>query len=99
AAEGSEPLRRLGALEKRTTVRKDAVYTGLYLYGERTYLELLHPESASFGAPSGIAYGVEERGGLDDLRDALPDPRLEEIARGDVAWLRPLGAGRPLEGV
>ena len=99
AAEGSEPLRRLGALEKRTTVRKDATYTGLYLYGERTYLELLHPDSASFGAPSGIAYGVEERGGLDSLREALPDPRLEEIARGDVPWFRSLRSGQPLEGL
>ena len=99
AAEGSEPLRRLGALEKRKTVRKDATYTGLYLYGERTYLELLPPDSASFGAPSGIAYGVEERGGLDDLREALPDPRIQEIARGEVPWFRALRSGQPLEGL
>src|SRR5438309_10066255 len=60
---------------------------------------LLPPDTASFGAPSGIAYGVEERGGLDDLRDALPDPRLEEIARGDVPWFRSLRSGQPLEGL
>jgi hypothetical protein len=99
AAEGSEPLRRLGALEKRKTVRKDATYTGLYLYGERTYLELLPPDSASFGAPSGIAYGVEERGGLDNLREALPEPRIQEIARGEVPWFRALRSGQPLEGL
>jgi Family of unknown function (DUF5829) len=99
AAEGSAWLRRFGALEKRTTVRKDASYTGLYLYGERTYLELLHPDSPSFGAPSGIAYGVEERGGLEDLREVLPGPKLEEIARGDVPWFRSLRSGRPLEGL
>ena len=97
AAEGSESLRRFGALEKRTTVRKDATYTGLYLYGERTYLEVLHPDSASFGAPSGVAYGVEERGGLESLRGALPSPKLEEIARGDVPWFRSLRSGQPLE--
>src|SRR5207248_2030456 len=63
AAEASDFVRRFAALEKRTTVRRDTTYTGLYLYGEHTYLELLHPDSASFGAPSGIAYGVEEPGG------------------------------------
>src|SRR5437870_3666598 len=99
AAEGSGPLRRFGAPEKRTTVRKDATYTGLYLYGERTYLELLQPDSASFGAPSGVAYGVEERGGLESLRGALPSPKLEEIARGDVPWFRSLRSGQPLEGL
>src|SRR3989442_1084175 len=81
------------------TVRKDATYTGLYLYGERTYLELLQPDSASFGAPSGVAYGVEERGGLESLRGALPSPKLEEIARGDVPWFRSLRSGQPLEGL
>ncbi len=45
----------LGALEKRTTVRKDTTYTGLYLYGHDTYLELLHPDS-DLGAPYGIAW-------------------------------------------
>ena len=45
----------LGAAEKRTTVRKDRTYTGIYLYGESTYLEFLHPDS-DLGAPCGIAW-------------------------------------------
>jgi hypothetical protein len=98
-AAAEETLPRLGALEKRTTVRKDATYTGLYLYGEHTYLEALHPDSASFGAPSGIAYGVEDRGGLETLIGALPSPKLEEIARGEVPWFRSLRSGQPLEGL
>jgi hypothetical protein len=99
AAERSAFLSRFCALEKRTTTRKDATYTGLYLYGERTYLEFLHPDSASFGAPSGIAYGVEEPGGLDSVARQIPAPRLEQIWRGEVPWFRWCRSGQPLEGL
>ena len=92
-------LPRLGALEKRTTVRKDATYTGLYFYGERTYLELLHPDSTSFGAPSGIAYGVEEPGGIEEIARHVPSPKLELISRGDVPWFRWCRSRQPLEGL
>lgn len=88
AAERSGFLRELGPLEKRTTVRKDTTYTGLYLYGENTYLELLHPESASFGAPSGIAYGVEREGGIAGVCEALRATRVEEVSRGEVPWFK-----------
>lgn len=47
--------KELGAIEKRTTVRKDRTYTGVYLYGENTYIELLDPGS-DLGAPCGIAW-------------------------------------------
>lgn len=99
AAERSAFLSRFCALEKRTTVRKDATYTGLYLYGERTYLELLHPDSASFGAPSGIAYGVEDPGALDQVALEVPEPTLALISRGDIPWFRWCRSQRPLEGV
>jgi len=88
AAEREGFLQRFGALENRTTVRKDTTYTGLYLYGEHTYLELLHPDSASFGAPSGIAYGVERPGELGEVCQAMRASRLEEVSRGDVPWFR-----------
>jgi Family of unknown function (DUF5829) len=81
-------LAGFGAVEKRTTVRKDMTYTGLYLYGEQTYLELLSPGSANFGAPSGIAYGVEVPGALDRVCRALRAPALEEITRGEVPWFK-----------
>jgi Family of unknown function (DUF5829) len=77
-----------GALEKRTTVRKDKTYTGLYLYGEQTYLELLPPDSANFGAASGIAYAVEVPGALTRVCQALRAPALEEITRGEVPWFK-----------
>jgi hypothetical protein len=99
AAEDSAFLRRFAVLEKRTTVRKDTTYTGLYLYGEHTYLELLHPDSASFGAPSGIAYGVEEPGGLWRVCAAFPAPKLEEIARGEVPWFKSCRPQEPLQGL
>jgi hypothetical protein len=81
-------LAEFGALEQRTTVRKDTTYTGLYLYGEQTYLELLHPDSASFGAPSGIGYGVEVPGALTRVCQALRAPTAEEVFRGDVPWFK-----------
>ncbi|HYY53201.1 MAG TPA: DUF5829 family protein [Myxococcales bacterium] len=99
AAEASAFLRRFAALEKRTTVRKDTTYTGLYLYGEHTYLELLHPDSASFGAPSGVAYGVEEPGGLSRVCEGFSGANLEEIARGDVPWFESCRPQEPLKGI
>lgn len=99
AAAASAFLSRFGALEQRTTVRKDATYTGLYLYGQRTYLELLHPDSTSFGARSGLAYGVEEPGAIDEVARHVPAPRLELISRGEVPWFRWCRSGQPLEGL
>jgi hypothetical protein len=99
AAERSAFLSRFCAVEKRTTVRKDATYTGLYLYGESTYLELLHPDSSSFGAPSGIAYGVEEAGALDRVAAHVLAPSLDEVSRGEVPWFRRCRSGQPLEGL
>ena len=80
AVEQSAAARRLGAWEKRTTVRKDATYTGLYLYGENTYLELLQPDS-SLGAKTGIAW-----------HGAIGPSVL--IYRGDAPWFR-LSEGNP----
>jgi hypothetical protein len=62
----------LGAIEKRTTVRKDRTYTGVYVYGENTYIELLHPDS-DLGAPCGIAWQGR-------------DEDAELVYRGDKPW-------------
>lgn len=72
AALRSPAAQALGAWEERTTVRKDASYTGLYLYGENTYLELLHPGS-KLGAPCGIAW-----------HGRLGEPTL--LYRGEAPW-------------
>lgn len=80
-------VQELAALEKRTTVRKDATYTGLYLYAQSTYLEVLHPDSDSFGAPSGIAWAVEEPGGIRRICHAF-DADARTVTRGEVPWFR-----------
>ena len=81
-------LQGFGALEKRTTIRRDMTYTGLYLYGQSTYLELLHPASSSFGSPSGIAWGIETPGGIDAFCRATRGAAVQEISRGEVPWFR-----------
>ena len=90
-------LPELGALEKRTTVRKDITYTGLYLYGHRTYLELLHPDSAgAFGAASGIAWGVEEPGAIGGV---FPGGPADQVSRGQTPWFHRASPAQPLQGL
>jgi Family of unknown function (DUF5829) len=48
--------------EKRTTVRNDETYTGIYWYGHHTYYELFEPEAEGPVGSSGLALGVEEPG-------------------------------------
>jgi hypothetical protein len=50
------------AFEKRTTVRNDQTYTGIYFYGRHTYFELFEPDSQGPEGSSGIAFGVETPG-------------------------------------
>jgi uncharacterized protein DUF5829 len=70
----SEFLKReFAASEQRTTVRADMTYTGIYFYGRRTYFEFFEAGNAS-GRPegaTGIASGVEARGGNDRLKERL----------------------------
>jgi hypothetical protein len=48
--------------EKRTTVRSDETYTGIYWYGHHTYYEVFEPEAQGPAGSSGLALGVEEPG-------------------------------------
>ena len=62
AIEGSEFLRsEFAAFERRTTVRTDKTYTGIYFYGTHTYFEFFDvANSGGFKlGDSGIAFGVE----------------------------------------
>jgi hypothetical protein len=54
--------REFAAFEKRTTVRNDQTYTGIYFYGRHTYFELFEPGSQGPEGSSGIAFGVETAG-------------------------------------
>jgi hypothetical protein len=56
--------------EKRTTVRTDTTYTGLYFYGANTYFEFFDASGGAmrnFGA-AGLAFGVDQNGFVDELR-------------------------------
>ena len=85
--------KEFGAFESRTTVRQDMTYTGIYWYGTDTYFEVLMP-SASEQSSSGIAFGVEARGGLQSLvnvgvpGEILPVTRQAEGK--DVDWFHRL---------
>lgn len=48
--------------EKRTTVRNDRTYTGIYWYGRRTYFEAFEPDAQGPVGTSGIAFGVDGAG-------------------------------------
>jgi hypothetical protein len=101
ALAASELLRELGPVEERTTRRGDLEYTGLYLYGERTYLEFLKPDPSMGFAPggSGIAFGVELPGGLARVAPALqaegigtfPGKITREFRGQQVPWFEVLG--------
>ena len=76
AISGSEFLKsEFAVTETRTTVRADSTYTGFYVYGVNTYFEFL--ESISDGSiakgASGVAFGVDEPGGLKAIAAALPE--------------------------
>jgi hypothetical protein len=102
----AEPfLRELAVVEERTTQRSDRSYTGLYLYGRRTYIEFLAAdESAGFVAgQSGIALGIERAGWTDALavelhRKGFPSSRQAITrAQGDaqVPWFAMLAFELP----
>ena len=91
------------AFEQRTTVRADMTYTGIYFYGTRTYFEFFEAGKAS-GRPegaSGIASGIEARGGNDRLKQRLEsslkiNARKMTITRKtndkDVPWFYTVGS-------
>ncbi len=70
AMEGDAFLRRAFAPnERRTTVRTDQTYTGLYFYGVNTYFEVFDVADSGGRAVGdyGLAFGVDEVGGISAL--------------------------------
>ncbi len=55
--------------ERRTTVRNDSTYSGLYFYGDQTYFEFFE-ENTGDRKPgdAGLALGLEQYGGSERLR-------------------------------
>jgi hypothetical protein len=67
--------REFAPFEKRTTVRNDQTYTGIYFYGRHTYFELFEPGAQGPIGTSGLAFGVETAG-----QSALVKERWAEAA-------------------
>ncbi|HEX8141446.1 MAG TPA: DUF5829 family protein [Pyrinomonadaceae bacterium] len=78
--------------ERRTTVRTDRTYTGLYFYGINTYFEFLNVADEAQGrvGDSGIAFGVERPGALQMLHTRLlseaPKVVTRQIDNKQVPW-------------
>ena len=101
ALAGSEFFRDSFAVsEVRTTDRGDTSYTGLYLYGRRTYFEFLQPGSLPGFDPgkTGLAFGVEEEGWSTEANSTLQQagfqvfaaPVTRRLGEDDVPWFRML---------
>jgi len=97
--------RDFAPFEKRTTVRNDTTYTGIYFYGRHSYFELFDPGAQGPEGSSGLAFGVETPGASAEVKalwakaaggaDGGPVTRRTEAA--EVPWFEmtyPQG-GRP----
>jgi hypothetical protein len=93
AIEGSAFLKEeFGVFEQRTTVRTDMTYTGLYFYGANTYFEFfdLTQKKESRIGDSGIAFGVDQAGSIQELRKKMswsePVTITRQLDRKQVPW-------------
>lgn len=95
AIEQSPFLRREFAInEQRTTTRTDISYTGIYFYGINTYFEFFDASATAIGklSDSGIAFGVDQRGGLEVIKTELAsdffvrDPITRGVEGKQVPW-------------
>lgn len=81
--------RELAPFERRTTVRNDRSYTGIYFYGTNTYFEFFDASGAGTfrKGTDGIALTPEEPGAIRRLSDIEP-PELVTRKLGDaqVPW-------------
>ncbi len=70
AIEASPFLRQhFAPFEKRTTVRNDSTYSGLYFYGRSTYFEFFAENQGDrLPGDAGLALGLEQPGASDSLR-------------------------------
>lgn len=86
AIDGSDFLQKeFAVFERRTTVRTDKTYTGIYFYGVHTYFEFFDAsKQTEFQQDrSGIAFAVERPGALKSLQASLAAPPPELITRQD----------------
>lgn len=102
ALAGAEFLRGAFAVgEERTTVRSNDSYSGLYLYGTRTYFEFVGEQAAMGLVPgtSGLALGIEREGGTDAIQAAFGEagvrafrgPKTREFEGEQLPWFEAMG--------
>lgn len=101
AIEQNSFLRREFAVtEQRTTTRTDISYTGVYFYGANTYFEFFDVANQTMGRLSdgGIAFGVDQPGGLDAIKRELGDqfsiaqaPITRQFDQKQVPWFYTAG--------
>jgi len=82
AIEDSDYLRDFANFEVRTTTGADKTWTGRYLYGRETYIELfgagdLPGQDAAFGS-TGMGISTEQDGDLTTVVDRLADEGVSE---------------------
>jgi hypothetical protein len=78
---------RFAAFEKRTTVRTDRTYTGIYFYGHETYMEFMDASTSGRKASdSGIALGGDATGARSPIEGAKPMLITREWKGAQVPW-------------
>src|SRR5580658_9740964 len=78
---------RFAAFEKRTTVRTDRTYTGIYFYGHETYFEMLDATTADPNlGHGGMAFGDDAAGGKSPVEGVTPQLVTRGWNGGQVPW-------------
>jgi hypothetical protein len=78
---------RFAAFEKRTTVRTDRTYTGIYFYGHETYMEFMDASTSGRKAgDSGMAFGGDATGPRPPIEGAKPMLITREWKGAQVPW-------------
>jgi hypothetical protein len=76
--------------ETRTTVRRDQTYTGAYFYGRDTYFEFFSAGGERKLGDTGVALGVEQKGGSQRVADRWAPVEVMTITRQaegrDLPW-------------
>jgi hypothetical protein len=97
AIEASHFLKeRFAPFEKRTTVRNDSTYSGLYFYGDRTYFEFFEANTGDRKpGDAGLALGIEDSAGSDrlraewqKLRPSITNMVTRQLGNEPVDWFR-----------
>jgi hypothetical protein len=89
--------KEFASFEKRTTVRRDSTYTGIYFYGSNTYFEFFDEstEKRKIGE-SGIAFGVDETGAMPQAPLAKTGEITREWNGKQVPWFQRMSPARPV---